>query len=252
MKNTGKVIIFIFLGLFALILIAGAIGPQKVSVKRTTVIDQPVSQVFEYATDFNHMLNWTPWVEQDPQANHTIKGDAGKEGSRWAWEGEELGKGYLEIKEIEHNKKVVSELKFIKPWESQSTDIRKFEETPRGTKVTWITESHLSYPIERIVGFFMDNMMDSNLSQGLSNLKEYAKKQANLKPVTKTIHIEGMTCNGCEKTIKKSIKDLPGVMEVSASHQEGIAKVKVDSSRFQPTDYKKAVEDVGYKILEIN
>ncbi|MCF8333844.1 MAG: cation transporter, partial [Bacteroidales bacterium] len=85
----------------------------------------------------------------------------------------------------------------------------------------------------------------------LSNLKEYAKKQAHLQPVSKTIHIEGMTCSGCEKTIKKAIKKLPGVMDVSASHQEGMAKVKVDSSRFNPSDYKKAIEKVGYKMLEV-
>lgn len=250
MKNIGKVVIFIFLGIFVIILIAGLLGPKKVRVEKSITINQPISQVFEYAADFNHMLKWNPWVEQDPQAKHTISGEPGEPGSRWTWQGESIGKGYYEIKDLVPNKKIVSDLKFIDPWESQSEDIRKFEKSSSGTKVIWVTESELSYPIERIVGFFMDDMMGKNLEHGLKNLKQYANKQASLVPVIKKLEIEGMTCNGCENTIKKAIKKLPGVVEVSASHKKGIATVKVDSSAFNPDDYKKAIEKVGYKMLK--
>lgn len=251
MKNLGKIIIYIFLGLFAIILIAGALGPKEVKIKRSIVIDQPVPDVFEYATDYNHMLKWNPRMKKDSIVNQTITGEPGKEGSRWTWEGESVGKGYIEIKEIIPNKKVVSEMRFIEPWESKTTEIREFEKTNEGTQVTWISKSELSFPIERIVGFFMDDMMGSDLSQGLKNLKKYANRQANLVPVIKTIEIEGMTCNGCEKTINKALKKLPGVMEVEASHKKGIATVKVDSSTFAPNEYKKAIEKVGYKMLNI-
>lgn len=251
MKNIGKIVIFIFIGLFAIILIAGALGPKEVQVKREIIIDQPVSVVFEYATEYKHMLNWNPWMEKDPNAKHTIRGETGKPGNRWTWEGENVGKGYLEIKEVEHNEKVVSELKFSEPWESNSKDIRMFEETSNGTKVVWITKSELSFPIERIIGFFMDSMMGGNLNKGLQNLQQYANEQATTVPVVKTLEIEGMTCNGCEKTIQKAIRNIPGVMEVDASHKNGIAKVKVDSSRFNPAEYKSAVEGVGYKMLGV-
>lgn len=249
--KAGKIIILIFLALFGIVLILGAIGPKKVSVERSITIDQPVSMVFKYATNYNHTLEWNPWMDQDPKAKHTYTGKPGKKGSRWTWEGEKIGKGYLEIQKVIPNQRVVSELKFIEPWESLSKDIRKFEETASGTKVTWITTSELSFPIERIVGFFMEGMMGGDLEQGLKNLKAYCDKQARLAPVFKTIEIEGMTCNGCEKTIEKEITKLPGVLSVEASHQKGLAKVKVDSSRFNQKDYEKAIEGVGYKMLGV-
>lgn len=248
MKNIGKTIIFILIGFFALILIAGALGPKKMEVKRSITINQPVSEIFNYTTDYQHRLNWNPWLEQDPNARHTFQGESGQPGNRWTWSGEQIGKGYLEIKEIKNNKKLVSDLKFTEPWESQSIDIRKFEETPQGTKVIWITRSELSYPIERIVGIFMNNRMGSTISKGLQNLKNYANQQATMIPVIKTIEIDGMTCNGCEKTIQKTINNQPGVLEVNASHKKGIATVKVDSSQFDPSDYRKAIQGVGYSM----
>jgi len=248
MKNVGKIIIFIFLGLFGIILIAGLLGPKEVSVEKSITIDQPISQVFEYASDFNHMIKWNPLMEQDPQAKHTISGKSGKPGSRWSWQGESVGKGYYEIKEIVPNKKIVSDLKFIKPWESHSKDIRKFKKTAQGTEVIWIAQSELSYPIERLVGIFMDERLGATINKGLENLKDYANQQASMTPIIKTIKIEGMTCTGCEKTIQKAINTLPGVIDVKASHKDSIATIKVDSNRFNPSDYRNAIEGVGYKM----
>ena len=251
MKNIGKTIIFILIGFFALILIAGALGPKKMEVERSVSINQPVSEVFKYTSIYQHRINWNPWLEQDPDARLTFEGEPGKPGNRWTWDGDALGKGYLEIQEVKNNQKLVSELKFTEPWESQSTDIRKFEETPQGTKVIWIIRSKLSYPIERIVGIFMSNRMGTTISKGLKNLEVYANQQASMTPVIKTIEIEGMTCNGCEKTIQKAINTLPGVIDVKASHKEGIATIKVDSNRFNPSDYRNAIEGVGYKMEDV-
>ena len=65
---------------------------------------------------------------------------------------------------------------------------------------------------------------------------------------TANIDIEGMSCTGCENTIKDAVSKIAGVTEVSASHTEGLAVVKYDSTK---TDFKAisdAITNVGYTV----
>lgn len=39
----------------------------------------------------------------------------------------------------------------------------------------------------------------------------------------RTVHVQGMTCDGCERTIEGGLGELPGVQEVHADHRKGIA-----------------------------
>lgn len=172
-------------------------------------------------------------------------------GSKWLWAGDEIGEGYLQIEEIVPGQKVVSTLKFTEPSQSAATDIRMVEPTEGGSIVTWRNTTDLSYPFERLVGYAMSGMMENNLNDGLTNLKDYVNKQVTMNPVTVTIGIEGMTCSGCENTIKKRLGKLPGVMNVEASHEAKEAVVKVDSAQFNYEDYKSAIQEVGYKPLGI-
>ncbi len=249
--KAGKIIIFILLGLFAVIFIAGLLVPKKMDAKQTIVIKHSPETVFPYMASFEHMRAWNPWNELDPGAKHTIEGDPMAVGSKWLWVGEEIGKGYLQIEEIVPGQKVVSTLKFTEPSQSAATDIRMVEPTEGGSKVTWRNTTDLSYPFERLVGYAMSGMMEKNLSDGLQNLKDYVNKQVEMKPVAVTIGIEGMTCSGCENTIKERLGKLPGVMNVEASHEAKEAIIKVDSAQFNYEDYKSAIEEVGYKPLGI-
>lgn len=60
--------------------------------------------------------------------------------------------------------------------------------------------------------------------------------------------VSGMTCTGCEKTIKKSVKELPGIVEVEASHQDSIAFVKFDKSQTTIEDITASINEKGYQV----
>ena len=244
--KAGKIIIYILLGLFALIFIIAALVPKSLSVEESVVINHPPEKVFPYGASLEHMLDWNPWSQTDPEAQNTFQGAPMEIGSKWIWKSEKLGKGSMEITAIEAPKKVVARLRFEEPNESVATDIRTFEATAEGTKITWINQSELSYPFERLVGLFMKGMLKQNQKQGLQNLKSYVNEQVNMNPVEVTLHIEGMTCTGCENTIKKRLGKLPGVMDVKASHQEAQAVVKVDSAGFNYPDFEEAIKEAGY------
>lgn len=67
----------------------------------------------------------------------------------------------------------------------------------------------------------------------------------------KTLKIEGMMCPHCEATVKAALEAVAGVKEAAVSHEAGTAVVKAEQDTSAET-LKKAVEDAGYKVTEIN
>lgn len=74
-------------------------------------------------------------------------------------------------------------------------------------------------------------------------MKENLKKE--------TLSIEGMTCSGCEKRIENSLNKIDGVESVSASTAGSRADVWYDPDKTDPSQFIKAVEDLGYKTAGI-
>ena len=64
---------------------------------------------------------------------------------------------------------------------------------------------------------------------------------------TTVFNVEGMTCGGCEASVKMVVKKLDGVEKVTASHKEGRATVTYDSSEVSTVDIKAAIEKLGYR-----
>ena len=66
----------------------------------------------------------------------------------------------------------------------------------------------------------------------------------------KTIHVEGMMCGHCENAVKTALEKLEGVASAEADHEKGIARV-VLKKEVPNAILKKAVEDEGYKVTNI-
>ena len=68
--------------------------------------------------------------------------------------------------------------------------------------------------------------------------------EANLKLVH--LEVKGMTCEGCENAVVKSISQLDGIQEASASHLAEEAIVQYDSTRVSMEAIAQAISDAGY------
>lgn len=66
--------------------------------------------------------------------------------------------------------------------------------------------------------------------------------------VTLDFDVEGMTCTGCETTVKNSLGRLDGVVDAEASFETGKAKVQYDKSLVTAEDMEEAIEQAGYKV----
>jgi Cu+-exporting ATPase len=66
-----------------------------------------------------------------------------------------------------------------------------------------------------------------------------------------TMTISGMHCATCATTIKDALEKLPGVSDARVNFALGKASVTYDAERTDPRGFRKAVEDAGYKVLEV-
>jgi len=81
---------------------------------------------------------------------------------------------------------------------------------------------------------------------GTETSSDVSYPEENLKLVH--LDVKGMTCEGCENTIVKSIRNLDGIQEASASHTAKETMVKFDSTKTSLEDISKAIADAGYSV----
>ena len=166
-----KGILLVFVVLIILFLLVGLFLPSTSHVERSITISVPTDSVYALVADYNYYQDWNPWLKMEPTAKGEISGPVGQVGQKWAWEGKIIGSGSLITEEIIPGKYIKSNLVFTAPQAMQSKDIWKFESVNIGSKVIWINEAELSYPIERYFGLFMDSLLGEDFESGLTNLK---------------------------------------------------------------------------------
>ena len=66
---------------------------------------------------------------------------------------------------------------------------------------------------------------------------------------TVQINIAGMTCTGCEETIKNGVTSLDGVQDATADYIQGQAWVTYDDARVSEKQLAEAIEQRGYQVL---
>lgn len=65
------------------------------------------------------------------------------------------------------------------------------------------------------------------------------------------IQCSGMTCTGCENTIKSKVKKVDGVKDVIADHKTNVVKASFDPAKTNTDAIKGAIESAGYKVESV-
>lgn len=65
---------------------------------------------------------------------------------------------------------------------------------------------------------------------------------SNTKTMTHTYLVTGMTCGGCEKTVKALLGELPAVQEVSIDRATGIVSIRMQQ-HIPTSELKQALKD---------
>jgi ribosome-associated toxin RatA of RatAB toxin-antitoxin module len=170
------IVLYIVIGLVALLLILPAFMPKTYSIEKTIMVNSSPDVCYDKVADLNHYSAWNPWSQMEPTASKKIEGSPKTVGHKYHWEGKKIGKGTLSVKNLDPGKSAKIDLEFIKPWKALSEDDWKFETIGNQTKITWKNRGPLIYPIARLMGPMINKNLSKQFEQGLVNLKNLCEK----------------------------------------------------------------------------
>ena len=171
-----RILVVIVVVIAAIFFIGAMFLPNSYTISRSQLINAPDSVVYNNVTNFNNFLKWNPWSRMEPSASVEVTGTAGKPGHLYKWQGEKLGQGFMQIKEVQPYSATDFLLVFEEPFRSEAQCHFDFEETSGGTKVTWSMSGESNSAMDKWMYLNMDNMMDKDFVSGLKNLKELSEK----------------------------------------------------------------------------
>ena len=70
---------------------------------------------------------------------------------------------------------------------------------------------------------------------------------------TKTLKVVGtqtMHCGGCENTVKFTLKQLPGIQDVQASHKTQLINLSFDTEALDLEQVRQELDWIGYQVAE--
>jgi len=92
------------------------------------------------------------------------------------------------------------------------------------------------------------NSADKNTDSSNGKGQQQEISMENLVEVT--IDVNGMTCEGCENAVKKSIGSLAGISAVNASHVDSVAEVIYDKTQTSLEEIEIKISDAGYIVVK--
>jgi len=171
--------IYILAGILILFWVLTMIAPKNYHVSRSIEINKPLPEVFNFIKYVKNQDHWSPWDQKDPDMKKEYRGEDGEAGFISAWKGnKEVGEGEQEITGIYVNDRMESQLRFFKPWKSESDAYIKVEEvSPEITIVTWGFSGVNKPPSNIFMLFFnMDKMIGKDFESGLQVLKKHLEE----------------------------------------------------------------------------
>lgn len=127
----GALILFLGIGFY------NASKLQHIHIQKSVNINTEISNVFNKVVNLEKFTEWSPFYEADPNQKTKVKGEDGKVGAQFHWEGNN-GKdlGYQEIKEIKTLELIRMECDIQKPFKANPTFLYTFSKSENQTMVT--------------------------------------------------------------------------------------------------------------------
>ena len=175
-----QLFIYILAVVILILIIMIIIAPNDYSVDRSIIIDRSYKEVFQYLKLIKNQDYWSPWKKKDPNMTQEFIGEDGKIGFISRWKGnKEVGEGEQEILTIIENELIETQLRFFKPWKSQSIGtlfVANVEDDK--TLVTWGFSGRNPIPFNIFMLFFnFEKAVGKDFEEGLSALKKILEQK---------------------------------------------------------------------------
>ena len=166
--------------IIAVVLIAASFKPDSFRVQRSIVINAPPAKVYRLLEDFDAWRNWSPWEDKDPAMKRSRSGPPLGVGAAYAWEGNKaVGKGSMQIVEMQAPQRLLIKLDFIAPFEAHNMAEFTLVDQGASTQLTWAMYGPSPFISTLMTTFIsMDKMVGNDFQKGLERLKALAEGAA--------------------------------------------------------------------------
>jgi len=169
-----KYLLFIVLGIIALVLIVAAILPKEFHAGSEITIHKPKQKVFDYVKLLRNQSNYDNWSRQDPDISRNYEGTDGTVGFTYSWKSKKVGDGKQIITKIDsNNSRIDMDLFFNGSDSANPSYIQVTEIDPQTSKVAWEIDGKMPYPFN-VMSLFFD--MSKDFEAGLNHLKDILEK----------------------------------------------------------------------------
>lgn len=171
--NLARKILYAMGAVVLLVVVVGVFLPSTGQLERETTIDAPSATVFALINDFHRMMEWSPWIEADPNAKVQFSGPEMGVGAVVRWDGEVIGQGSLTNVESVPFERVVGQLDL---GGIPALSTFSLSQTDGGTDVVWKFDIDFGIDLAgRYFGLFIDRIVGRDYENGLVNLKTLAE-----------------------------------------------------------------------------
>lgn len=168
-----KITVAIIVLTIIVLLIAALFLPNEIVISQKTLINSTSQVVFRQVNSMENYAKWSPFEEDETMINTYEGPDAGV-GAKRSWKGDKVGEGSMTISASTPYSLIQKSIEFGA--QGKAIETWNFEDTAGFTRVVWTTKIYdLTYPIGRLFGVMMDDMMLTAQLKGLRKLKELSE-----------------------------------------------------------------------------
>lgn len=167
------IFVYVLIGLVALFAVLMLVAPKGAKVERFVTTKLSPEEAFQSMRSLKTFDLWSPWGARDPNMERGYRGTEGEIGSVAWWKGnKEVGEGEQEVKKLEPNTYIETELRFLKPFKAVNKSYWRISTDPEGAKVVWGFEAKFNMPMNILFLFVsMESSIGKDFEQGLMRWK---------------------------------------------------------------------------------
>lgn len=175
------IFVYILLGLVTLVAVLMLVAPKGAKVERSVTVKLSPESAFQSLRSLKIFDQWAPWATRDPKMERGYLGTDGEIGSVAWWKGnKDVGEGEQELKKLEPNTYIETELRFLKPFKAINKSYWRISNDPEGCKVVWGFDAKFHMPMNIMFLFVsMESSIGRDFEQGLVRWKSLVESQAN-------------------------------------------------------------------------
>ena len=171
------IILYIILGLLAVIVIAGLVMPSRYTIVRKKTIAAPPAAVHAFVGHLEKWPEWMPWEQDDPSVVTKLSDKTTGVGAKQSWTSAKAGDGEVEFTACDENTGIAYDMTFImKGKRAPAKASIRYVPAGDGTEVTWSMDGDLASMMPPVVRGLMKpimcGMIGKNFARGLEGLKE--------------------------------------------------------------------------------